>query len=368
MDNSNAILPHSGAAETLGGTSTATTCDVLRRAERRALDAARYRIGSYSLREPDYRQILRWAEASGMAAEEVMERLAGSSVRFAHEEPPIGFVVENGAMDSVAWDFGVFPFVPDNWEAGLVIRTLGFEGQWPDVAIALRPRLPSLRALCCRGIGLEWLDLSQVLGLTWLNCDNNNLSELDLSPVPLLTTLHCSGNNLTELDLSPVRCLTELDCGESALRELDLSPVPRLTKLYCWNNDELTELDLSPVSNLTWLECSRNNNLSELDLSPVPRLTTLHCAGNNFTELDLAPVPGLIELDCGDSAVRELDLSPVPRLTKLYCWDNELTELDLSPVPGLTKLWADEGLQLQNIPAGLEVNPNYPEFLSLDQR
>lgn len=122
-------------------------------------------------------------------------------------------------MVSVVWDFGVFPFVPGNWEAGLVIRTLGFEGQWPDVAIALRPRLPSLRALCCRGIGLERLDLSQAPGLNWLNCDNNNLSELDLSPVP-----------------------------------------------------------------------------------------------------------------------------------------------------GLTKLWADEGLQLRNIPAGLEVNPNYPEFLRLDQR
>ncbi len=319
------------------------TGDILARARAQDLGAARVPLGEYLLRAPDYRQILRWAEASGLAPEAVLERLAESSVPYpqdprSDDAETIRFSLEDGAMVRVAWDFRRLPFIPDSWESGLLIRDLGFRGRWPDVAIALRPVLPRLQTLSCCWIELELLDLSQVPGLTELYCWFSRLTELDLTPVPGLTELHCASNKLTELDLSPVSGLTELHCG----------------------GNDLTELDLSPVPELTWLECSYSDNLTELDLSPVPRLTNLHCEGNNLTELDLTPVPGLTELDCGINALGELDLSPVPGLTKLYCWDNDdLTELDLSPVPCLTKLWSDEGLQLRNTPAGLEVNPKY---------
>jgi hypothetical protein len=330
MDNSSATLPHSGTAETFRGTSTGMTQAAVVGDESRALDAARYSIGSHLLREPDYRQILRWAETSGMAAEEVMERLADSSVRFAYEVMPMVFAVEDGAMVSVVWDFGVFPFIPDNWESGLVIRDLGFAGKWPDAATALRPRLPSLRALCCRGIGLERLDLSHLAGLTRLDCWENGIDELDLSPVPALTELSCGFNSLTELDLSALPGLTTLDCGYNRITGLDLSP--GLTDLVCGSN-----------------------GLAELDLSPASRLTRLHCWGNSLTQLDLSPLPSLTELSCGFNSITALDLSPVPILTRLDCCNSRLAELDLSAVPGLGGLRCDERLSLHNAPADIKI-------------
>ncbi len=294
-DTKHPLVPRPGTDITTPGRRTSrvmevVTGDILARARAQDHGAARFPIGDYLLREPDYRQILRWAEAAGLAPQEVLERLAESAVehvtgdRWGEDWLPIGFSVEDGAIISVAWDFDRLPFISDNWELGLLIRTLGFKDEWPDVATALCPVLPRLQALWCRQLRLEVLDLSPVPGLTKLCCHDNNLSELDLSPVPGLTMLRCGENNLSELDLSPV---------------------PGLTKLWCWNN-----------------------NLSELDLSPVPGLTELRCAKNNLSELDLSPVPGLTELRC-DENVCVLNARPGLVINGVVVEEN--TDDDLPP-------------------------------------
>jgi hypothetical protein len=329
------------------------TRDILARAKAQGLSAARFRIGDYLLREPDYRQIMRWAEAGGMRPEEVLERLAGSVVELPRSEPgiePIRFSMEDGAMLSVAWDFERFPFTPDSWESGLLIRELGFESTRSNATIILRPNLPMLKTLVCESPRLKVLDLSQVPGLTELICEANDYTELDLTPVPGLTRLNCL---VGKLDLTPVPGLSELNCGDSGLRELDLSPVPRLTRLNCESNG-LTELDLTSVPGLTELYCL-DNNLTELDLMPVPELTHLYCQFNNLTELVLTPVSCLTELECWYNSLTELDLTPVPGLSELDCSDNNLTELDLSPVPALTDLICNKELRLRNAPAGLNI-------------
>lgn len=60
--------------------------------------AARFSIGDTVLREPDYRQILLWAEALGMAPEAVLTTLADPWAR--------GFdLTEEGALVNLVWDF-----------------------------------------------------------------------------------------------------------------------------------------------------------------------------------------------------------------------------------------------------------------------
>jgi len=123
------------------------TQDVLERAQR--MLAARFSIGDYHLREADYRQILRWAEAGGMAPEAVLEAIVAGRI---DKDPwetgePVTFALEDGAILSLAWKFDRLPFVPEKWESGLMIRTLGFRGKWPDSSTALRPRLPRLQSL-----------------------------------------------------------------------------------------------------------------------------------------------------------------------------------------------------------------------------
>ncbi len=356
------------------------TRDALVRAKARDLSAARFRIGEHLLREPDYRQILRWAEAGGMRPEEVLQRLAESVFELTRSKDPndplIRFSIEDGALLSVVWDFELLPFIPDSWVFGLLIREFGFYGVGPDAINILRPDLPMLTVLACARGSLERLDLSKVPGLTKLTClGNKQLTELDLTPVPDLIRLDCRANSLTDLDLTPVPRLTEFICtynnlskldltpvpglsklsiGFQNLTELDLRPVPRLTSLFCGGNN-LTELDLTPVPGLTMLDCWENS-LTELDITPAPGLTELILENNNLTELDLTPASGLTSLSCSFNNLAELDLTPVPRLTSLFCGGNNFTELDLAPVPGLTMLDCDRELHIRNAPVGLDIS------------
>lgn len=309
------------------------TRDVLSRAQARDLSAARFRVGEYELRQPDYRQILRWAKQLDMLPEYVLTQLVDSRMepKFREDREPIAFSVEDGAIVSLVWDFDRLPSIPSVWESGLLVRRLGLTGQWPDIETPLQPFLPHLQILRCQQIGLHSLVLSSAQQLAVLDCGVNKLTELDLTPVQRLTELHCWGNQLTELDLTPVPLLTELWCGYNQLNELDLSSVPLLTELRCSQNHQLTELDLLPVQGLTLLDCS----YSEL------------------AELDLSPVPGLNELSCNGNPLISLDLSPVPLLMRLSCIGCSLTTLDFSSVPELKILTRNPEVQLLNPPIGL---------------
>jgi hypothetical protein len=319
----NAIVPHAGTeiAETTRRISPVIqrmTRDVLARAESRGLGSARFRIGGYLLREPDYRQIHDWANSFGELGplpEDVLDKLAASCLQQMWgdpEEDVITFAVEDGAIRSLVLD--VWYHRHDSWQEGMLIRSLGLVGKWSEPPGLLMPCLPQLQILDCAGIGLTKLDLSQTPRLTKLDCSDNQLSELDLSPVPELTVLYCSMNRFTALDLSPV---------------------PELTKLVCFS--------------------CLSNHTPTLDLSPIPRLTSLYCFANFLTTIDLSPVPGLTKLWCSENQLTALDLSPVPGLTELGCDENQLTAIDLSPVPGLTELECDKSVRINNAPANLRV-------------
>ena len=287
-ETKNALIQRPGTG--LAGTGPHTspviarmTRDVLARAQAGGVSLARFRIGEYLLREPDYRQIRRWAESLGMTPEALLAQLAWCRLELFREDvEPFEFTIEDGAIVSLVWNFDRLPFCPAPWEPGLLVRALGlvfrYLGRRPGPVTPLRPVLPLLQTLICRDLGLESLDLSKAPGLTNLNCGGNILTKLDLSPVPGLTKLNCMANDLTELDLSFVPGLSVFSCSDNQLTELDLSPVPGLTELRCWGN-QLTDLDLWPVPGLTVLDCDANP-LTELDLSPVPALTDLWCDEN----------------------------------------------------------------------------------------
>ncbi|MEA3642901.1 MAG: hypothetical protein VBE63_23595 [Lamprobacter sp.] len=382
--SSNALVPRPGTGLAETGRRTHPVLarmsrDLLARAEVQGLSTARYRLGKYVLREPDYRQILDWAEALGKAPEWVLEQLEQlEESKLEPEEDddlnPIVFAAEDGDIQSLVWDFERLPVVPEPWRDGLLIHTLGLKGTWPKPDSAWRPDLLYLKRVHCRDVGLSRIDLSAVPRLTSLNCAVNKLTKVDLTQVPELTNLDCSGNALTALDLTPVlgltmlycwdNQLTDLDlipvpglttlyCGDNALTDLDLTPVPGLTDLYCGGNP-LTDLDLTPVPGLTHLACG-GNQLTDLDLTLVPGLATLYCQSNQLTDLDLTPVPGLTDLICDDNPLTDLDLTPVPGLTELRCGGNQLTELDLSSVPALIYLSCDKSVRLINPPANLKV-------------
>lgn len=320
-------------------------------ARQHALDSARrHRVRGLDLCEPDYRQVLLWAERLRLGPEVFIGKLAACKSRTLKGE----LEVIEGRIRTLVWDGIALPLSCFEWLPDLEIRSLAVTGRmpyWPP-----EQPLSSLRLLAVDDIDLTELDLRPVPGLTNLWCRQNQLTELDLRPVPDLTDLQCEDNSLTKLDLQPVPGLTELWCGENPLAELDLRPVPRLTELYCGRN-QLTQLDLRPVPDLTQLMCDQNE-LTELDLRPVQDLTHLWCNQNQLTELDLRPVPRLLDLDCSGNQLTELDLTPLLGLTNLQCDDNPLSKLDLCPNPGLT--WTTTKLSRLTI-----LDPLRPRDLSI---
>jgi hypothetical protein len=78
--NEDALVPRPPSAieKTIPGAKrilSSIVADTLALAEQRALAAAKFRIGDHEWCEPDYRQILIWAEETGLKPEQVVERL-----------------------------------------------------------------------------------------------------------------------------------------------------------------------------------------------------------------------------------------------------------------------------------------------------
>ena len=78
--------------------------------EQNRLEQARFTLGDYEFREPDYQQILRWAEAWGCSAEEVLDGLEDAVFEDYYSEPKrqIIFTVEDGRIHSLVWDCDQF--------------------------------------------------------------------------------------------------------------------------------------------------------------------------------------------------------------------------------------------------------------------
>lgn len=302
----NALIPlPSGGLENIGSgpksilSGMVSDALALVRAREKSLAAARFRIGEYEFRDPDYRQILIWAKALELEPEVFIRRLeveADLKNRFFHRVV-VPFKVEDGSIVSFEWNFDTFPISFFEWMSGLRIKKIGFSGRARPTKIALC--LPLLEYLDCAHMELTELDLSKVPALEELDCSNNELVGLILSNVPALTKLKCSYNKLVALDLLKVPLLTMLECRYNPLFKLDLSKIPALTKLDCMST-RLVELDLSKIPALTELVCF-NNNLIELDLSMVPALTNILCNDNQFVELDIRGLGQLSSLTCDPS-------------------------------------------------------------------
>ena len=255
---------------------TASTLQLMRQFPPSAALSERFTLGDYAFAEPDYRQLLIWAEALGLRPVELVLRLQQQPPYHIFEQT-ISFKIVDGSIRDLVWDLSALPVADFAWVDGLKIEKLAFRKRCDeDEAVGttkLAPRLPLLTELWCGSNQLTEIDLSSVPLLKKLLCWDNQLTELNLSSVPELTELDCSGNQLTEIDLSSVPKLTELWCSGNQLTEIDLSSVPLLKTLQCWDN-QLTELDLSSVPELTKLWCDENLKNS-LDTSFTPFLDVL---------------------------------------------------------------------------------------------
>ncbi len=344
------------------------------------LAAKRRRVGNVDFCEPDYLQLMAWAEQLKLPPDEVLRRLK-DGIRCEGYETRI----ENGKFIKLNWDAGILPateftisfplkitdlsFVPihgiaeDAWEPGSPSSVDDLE--WPSdhdwnnrVKHISTVALPQLKSLQCAGIGLENLSIEKAHSVEYLVCAIENLNlalfpslkvliftdyvraveNLDLRGVPNLTALDCQLNVIKTLDLSLVPKLRKLNCSDNAMKELVLPNLQNLIELDCensgWDKDSglgqwLEVLDLRGAPNLEGINCG-SNMLENLDLSSVPKLKRLDCSSNSLSALDLSCVPNLEILECrGYSAghfinwnppfIKELDIRPLLHLKKISC-------------------------------------------------
>jgi len=273
---------------------------VLASREQRAPMLARFRIGDYEWCEPDYRQILIWAEETGLKPEEVLERLfdqqslrewaKGQPHRFPIFEEPL---FSDGKLLKAHLDVRLLRPGRLEWVNGLDITRLHFFRASYEARLNSLGPLPlaQLEFLNCCLIGLTYLNLTGVPQLEYLDCSGNELEELQLHCVPLLTSLYCSLNELAELKFDRTPNLHFLACVDNRLTQLNLSALGRLEVVFCGDN-KLTELQLVGLANLLFLDC-RRNQISKLDLSSCPNLEEVDCSGNPISVLDIRGLKNL---------------------------------------------------------------------------
>lgn len=208
---------------------------------------ARFRIGNYAWCEPDYRQILLWAEALKIEPITVTEKLiAGKSLS----------KIADGRILSLWWDLVELPLSDFRFIKGITIEFLILRYfnspeeqlvgsildpvRYPMRHSPVSPNeglreitlfRPSFRILSCVYCGIQVLTVSGSHELTKLQCAFNKMKKLALFDVPSLSSLSCHNNQLAELDLSHVPNLTWLSCRKNRITELDIRPLLSLQKL-----------------------------------------------------------------------------------------------------------------------------------------
>lgn len=112
-----------------------------------------------------------------------------------------------------------------------------------------------LTQLNCYSNKLTTIDISHNPLLETLNLSNNMLAAIDLSANKLLKDLDVSGNSIERLDFSANTALTVLDCSfNRTFTSLDVSKLVDLSLLRC-NDNSLLTLDVSKNTKLTRLYC-----------------------------------------------------------------------------------------------------------------
>ena len=310
------------------------TTDLLSRVKSSQVIQERIHLGNYSFCLPDYKQMVKWSEIIEIDPLELLEIFENTICEPEHDGSldPIQFEVLSGSIRSMPWPLDSLGSLPNEWEAGLRILSLGICGEaQSDIAIS-GDNHPRLENLICANCGLTALPIQHMPTLQRLDCSGNNLHSIDVSGLTSLKVLACASNNLDKLGLDSNSQLLYLNCENNNLLDLNLGTVPLLAYLHCSQNG-LNSLEARDLPSLEYLYCKRNM-LSELDLRSARRLKHLDCRNNRISELFLPS--GLTYLHCGYNFLTQLSLPSALRY--LYCSVNHLFEVKTSHLQDIVEI------------------------------
>ena len=218
------------------------------------------------------------------------------------------------------------------------------------------------------------MDISQLVGLEWINFEYNDLQAIDVTHCPELKMLYLDANSdikaldvtcnpklelldvemasLTELDVTKNKGLLHLGIGYTDIAEINLDSNTNLYELMV-SGTPMTELNTSIFPNLQYLSVSYSR-ISKLDLSKNPNLYQLFAdglKGDPVTYIDVTHCPKLQLFFASMNALERVDFSQNPDLQSIYVYSNQLEELDISNNPDIIELicW-DNNLTYATLP------------------
>ncbi|WP_158837421.1 T9SS type A sorting domain-containing protein [Polaribacter sp. L3A8] len=144
--------------------------------------------------------------------------------------------------------------------------------------------LKSLKKLQCGSYRLERIDLSKNLALEEINIDGK-VTELDVSNLVNLKKLYCDNGELTSLNLA----------GAINLEILQTQ------------GNQLTTIDVSTNTKLTWLNVS-NNQLTNINVTNNTALQTFACYDNEIEYLYLGQLENLINFSAQRNNLKYLNI------------------------------------------------------------
>ena len=167
LDSHLPSTPHEGSAKSIQKRMVLGALEIARR---KLHDDTHHWLGGYELAEPDYRQVLLWAEQLRLVPEDVLERLAKckfvgrletcSATRYLDQDvthKTLGLEIINGRFKTLVLDSRALPLRAFEWLPGLSIETLVVTGRMPSWTE--NHPLPKLRELFVAELGLTQLDL-----------------------------------------------------------------------------------------------------------------------------------------------------------------------------------------------------------------
>jgi Secretion system C-terminal sorting domain len=173
----------------------------------------------------------------------------------------------------------------------------------------------SLRKLSCIAENLTSLDVSMLLELDELDCQQNDLTVLQFTSG--LDKLNCRYNALTTLNVQGMSQLTYLDCTGNQLTQLNTTGLTALNTLYCGYNSIAPALNLSGSPAIQVVRCEYNL-LTSLVVANLQTLNILYCGNNQLTELETGNMPGLHTLSIIENEISAIDLSQCPNIQQFY--------------------------------------------------
>jgi len=225
----------------------------------------------------------------------------------------------------------------DNWFSGLPFN-----------------QLPKLETLYCQNNDFwAWIDVSNNLMLSTLNCKNNpfllrilvrpgqtiaNVIKDDQTTIIVIgedqlaipipdrkfkdyLVAHFDTNNDGEISFAEALLVTDIFCESLGIESLSgIENFTNLTSLKCGDN-QISFLPVAGLTKLVWLDCS-TNELTSLEVSTLENLTNLYCRNNRLTSLLVHRNAELVTLFCDYNQLTSLNVRRNARLQNITCTNN----------------------------------------------